>query len=127
MSPGKRPSPWRVSQGVANEITATPPAITSSHFSKSRASLARIAAPLEHDADLADLRDVAELGHRKPHPRRLEVARHDPTHMLGERLEEPELAFRELGGDALDDFAVVDRVVDVVGAADLVAGNADLD
>ena len=47
--------------------------------------------------------------------------------MLRERLQQLEAALGELAHDALDHLAVVHRVVDVVGAPDLVAGNADLD
>src|SRR5689334_2617732 len=125
MSPGRRPSPWRASQGDASEITATPTAITSSHFSIG--SFARVAAPLEGDADLAHVADVPELGDREPHPRRLELAGDDAADVFGERLQQPEAALRELGHHARDVRAVVHRVVDVVGAADLVAGDADLD
>ena len=39
--------------------------------------------------------------------------------MLGERFQQLELAIRQLRGDALHHLAVVDGVVDVVGAADL--------
>jgi len=47
--------------------------------------------------------------------------------VLGECFEQLELALGEVFRDALDDFAVVDGVVDVIGAAHLVARDADLD
>src|SRR6185369_6335308 len=107
-------------------MTTTPTTRTSSHFSIGR-SLARVATPLERDSDLPDAGNMAELRHRQAHPRRLELPGHERAHVLGQGLEELEAALCELGGDAAHDFAVMDRVVDVVGAADLVAGNADLD
>jgi hypothetical protein len=70
---------------------------------------------------------VAELGDRELHPRRPEVAGDDGADVLGERLQQLEALLGELLRDALDDLAVMDRVVDVVGAADRVARDADLD
>src|SRR4051794_31230817 len=98
MSPGSLPRPCRPSHGVASEITTTPTASTSSHFSM--ASLARVAAPLERDAHLADIADVPQLGHRQAHPGRLELRGHDAADVLGERLEQLEAPLGQLGHDA---------------------------
>src|SRR6478752_1680019 len=92
-----------------------------------RASRARVAPALEGDADLADVADVAQLGHGKAHPRGAEFADDDAADVLGQGFEELELPARELGHDALDHLAVVDGVVDVVRPADVGAGDADLD
>src|SRR4051812_3250302 len=107
-------------------MTSTPTTSTSNHFSTGN-SRARVAAPLECHSDLAHARDVPELRHRQAHPRGLELAGHERADMFGEGLEQPEAALGELRRDAAHDLAVVDRVVDVVRAAHLVAGNADLD
>src|SRR5205814_3305661 len=61
-------------------------------------------------AHMPDLRDG------KSHPGRAEIAEDDRADMLGECLEQAELALGELLLYALDDFAVIYRVVDVLGA-----------
>ena len=66
-------------------MTTTPTASTSNHFSTA-GSFARIAAALERHAHLAHARDVAELGDREAHPRRLELVGEERADMLGERL-----------------------------------------
>src|SRR5512142_2848614 len=81
-------------------MMTTPTTSTSSHFSIARSG-SRVAPALDHHADLAHVADVADLRHGKPHPRRAEVVH--------------------------DDVAVMHRVVHVVRAADLVAGNGDVD
>jgi len=86
-----------------------------------------VAVALEGHAHLAHVSHVAELGHREPHPRRLEVARDHAAHVLGERFQQLEAALREIALDALDHLAVVHRVVDVVGAPHGIAGDADVD
>src|SRR5688572_23858409 len=107
-------------------MTTTPTASTSSHFSRV-ASRGWFAAALERDPDLAYARDVAELGDREAHPRRLEVAGDERADVLGQGLQQLEAPLGELRRDALHHLAVVNRVVDVVGVPGAVAGDADLD
>src|SRR6187402_2378101 len=103
-------------------MTTTPTTSTSSHFSNVF-SRQRVAASLDRHAHLAHPGDVPELGHRQAHPGGLEVAGDDPADVLRQRLQQLEAAVGQLGADALHHLAVVDRVVDVVAPADLVAGD----
>src|SRR5829696_2519238 len=98
MSPGSRPRPRLESHGVSAAITITPTTSTSAHLSTPL--FVRVALALERDTHLAHVADVAELRHRQAHPRRLELAGDDRADMLGERLQQLELALRQLGGDA---------------------------
>src|SRR4051794_6279254 len=118
MSPGRRPRPCRASHGVSMVMMTTPTARTSSHFSIA-ASGSRVATALDRDTYLAHVADVSQLGDGKLHPRRAEVVHDDVAAVLGQRLEQLEAPVRELALDALDHLAVVDRVVDVVGASHL--------
>src|SRR5688572_18370898 len=104
MSPGRRPSPKRDSSGVKSAITMMPTTITRSHFNiagwgmgngaSGDASCAIGATALERHANLAYVADVPQLGHREAHPRSLEVASDDGADVLGQRLQQLELARR---------------------------------
>src|SRR4051812_46242349 len=104
MSPGRRPSPWRASQGVSAVMITIPTTRTSSHFSIARSG-SGVAPPLDRDTDLAHVADVPQLRDGKAHPRRAEVVHDDVAAMLGERFEELEAPLRELSLQALDHLA----------------------
>jgi hypothetical protein len=91
------------------------------------AARARAPPPLDDHADRVDVVELAWLRDRDARPVRAEIRQHPLRDFLGQRFEQAMRVMREQVSQKIANPAVVDRIVEAVGAAGEEPGNADRD